>query len=740
MKHKIVKSAVICLLVSSMLPIRPCEVHASATNTAGSSASVNAASEFDAADEQYQSLDSENREASVYVDFSDDASLTGDYQNDFANEQEDSVSVNVENKSSEELHYVDFSDEASVEQFNEIEPDDGLPTQYTGILTDRTTDPPISPSTDQPAFESQDRASEQEEISEGQLEEKSDDQQTAAAEEQQEVESEEQQADAAEIQQAEKSEDQQADATEESGKTPMNQDSKNSNRNTITFLRASTSFFPRSSCASISWRFQQADDVRKIVTEDTEILTAMKDDAVAAGSIRQYGVVHVLSEEEDGWHYVESGNVRGFIRETFLDDAVKLTAIRCEEARKLVAEGKDRRDAMNIGKPAECAIDPSENEAFLYKKITYHSVTAKKKYGLVTTTADPLNLRCVPGTAYEVLAQIPNGGLVYILAEADSTDSEIREKNTEQPDQSENDSTSASEDEDDTLSENEGTSATGDEDHSTAEEKWLYVESGNIKGYVCATYVTSDDETQERVSQAGEASFPQAHLLTRSCELLAKSAFDTFTSVFSADSQEALALDAQLSRELQADIKAASAAHLMSGQDTSPYDTSLPYYDASTRPAASQYQNAFSSPEGTVTSTISEDGSVTAETALDEKRKQIVTVAASALGCPYVWGGNDLYNGCDCSGFTQQVYQRAGISLPRTAQAQAFSGTRIPVEEARPGDLIFYASDGYIHHAAIYVGKDASGVDRSMEAYGSNYGIIETNAFGRDECWACTYL
>ena len=668
MKHKIVKSAVICLLVSSMLPIRPCEVHASATNTAYSSASVNAASE-----DLY------------YVDFSDEASV--EHFNAIGSEEELSTQTQntgiLTDRTTDELSDIPSVETEAGQEISQEAVIDNFSDSSADMTTDRSTDLSTTPPADQPAQESQEKLPEQEEIPEGQ--------QVEITEEQQEG----------------KSEDQQADAAEESEQMPMDQDSQNGKRIANAFLPASISYFSRSSYASISWRFRQADDVRKIVTEDTEILTAMKDDAGAAGSIRQYGVVHVLSEEEDGWHYVESGDVRGFIRDAFLDDAVKLTAIRCEEARKLVAEGKDRRDALNIGKPAECTIDPSENEAFLYKKITYHSVTAKKKYGLVTTNADPLNLRCGPGTDYEVLAQIPNGGLVYILAEADSLDAVIRKKNTE--------------------------------DDTTAEEKWLYVESGNIKGYVCATYVTDDDETQEQISQADETSFPQAHLLTRSCELLAKSAFDTFTSVFSADSQEASALDAQLSRELHADINAASAAHLRNDQDTSPYDTSLAYYDASSYPAV-QYQNAFSSPEGTVTSTASEDGSVTADTALDEKRKQIVTVAASALGCPYVWGGNDLYNGCDCSGFTQQVYLRAGISLPRTAQAQAYAGTRIAVEQARPGDLIFYASDGYIHHAAIYAGKDASGIDRSMEAYGSNYGIIETNAFGRDECWACTYL
>lgn len=418
---------------------------------------------------------------------------------------------------------------------------------------------------------------------------------------------------------------------------------------------------------AVSWRFRQVDDVRRIVTEDTEILTAMEDDADAAGTIKQYGLVHVLSEEEDGWDYVESGDVRGFIRADLLEDAVKLTSVRQEAARKLVMEGKDRRGAKDIGKAAECTTDPLENDAYLYKKITYHPVVVEKKFGLIATKDDPLNVRCGPGTENEVIAQIPRGGLAYILADAESAGS-------------------------------------GEQTAAEEGEKWLYVESGNIKGYVCARYLTSGAETDEQIAQTGESSYPQAELRTRSFSLLEKSLYHTFTSVMASDSQEAAALDAELSAAITVSSGTVSASQPVS-------------------------RNITSSLSSEISSTVS-----------DERRQQIVATAESAIGCPYLWGGNDLYNGCDCSGFTQQVYQRAGINIPRTAEAQAYSGTRIPCADAQPGDLIFYAEGGYIHHAAVYAGTDASGTARTIESYGSDYGIIEASAFGRDECWACTWL
>ncbi|MFB7242785.1 hypothetical protein CW362_26635 [Streptomyces populi] len=78
-----------------------------------------------------------------------------------------------------------------------------------------------------------------------------------------------------------------------------------------------------------------------------------------------------------------------------------------------------------------------------------------------------------------------------------------------------------------------------------------------------------------------------------------------------------------------------------------------------------------------------------------------VAAARSALGRPYVWGGNGP-GGFDCSGLMQWSYAHAGVGLPRTSQAQRFAGRRIPLSQARPGDLVTYRSDA--SHVGMYVG------------------------------------
>ena len=85
-----------------------------------------------------------------------------------------------------------------------------------------------------------------------------------------------------------------------------------------------------------------------------------------------------------------------------------------------------------------------------------------------------------------------------------------------------------------------------------------------------------------------------------------------------------------------------------------------------------------------------------------------IEFALAQRGKPYVWGatGPDAY---DCSGLTLRAYEAAGISLPRVSRDQWRAGAHLPVQQAQPGDLLFWAHDpsrpdDTIHHVAIYLG------------------------------------
>ncbi|MEE1942481.1 NlpC/P60 family protein [Streptomyces sp. TRM 70361] len=78
------------------------------------------------------------------------------------------------------------------------------------------------------------------------------------------------------------------------------------------------------------------------------------------------------------------------------------------------------------------------------------------------------------------------------------------------------------------------------------------------------------------------------------------------------------------------------------------------------------------------------------------------SAAQSKVGSPYVWGATGP-NSFDCSGLTSWAYSQAGVSLPRTSQAQANAGTRISKGELAVGDLVFFYSD--LHHVGLYAGN-----------------------------------
>lgn len=92
---------------------------------------------------------------------------------------------------------------------------------------------------------------------------------------------------------------------------------------------------------------------------------------------------------------------------------------------------------------------------------------------------------------------------------------------------------------------------------------------------------------------------------------------------------------------------------------------------------------------------------------VSDLRVNICDYAKKFIGTKYVWGGNSLTKGVDCSGFVQQVYKHFGYTLPRISRDQAKKYKKISVSELKPGDLVFYGrvKDNYINHVGIYIGN-----------------------------------
>jgi cell wall-associated NlpC family hydrolase len=110
-----------------------------------------------------------------------------------------------------------------------------------------------------------------------------------------------------------------------------------------------------------------------------------------------------------------------------------------------------------------------------------------------------------------------------------------------------------------------------------------------------------------------------------------------------------------------------------------------------------------------------------------QDRVQIVLDRArSELGTTYAWGGGnadgptqgihdggvaDAFGdfdkvGFDCSGLMVYAFAGVGITLPHYSGYQIDAGPKFPLDQRKPGDLLFWADDDGVHHVALYLGDD----------------------------------
>ena len=91
----------------------------------------------------------------------------------------------------------------------------------------------------------------------------------------------------------------------------------------------------------------------------------------------------------------------------------------------------------------------------------------------------------------------------------------------------------------------------------------------------------------------------------------------------------------------------------------------------------------------------------------EEKVRLIADTAVRYVGVPYVWGGTTP-RGFDCSGFTQYVMRKCGITIPRSCEGQLSDGLIISKEELHCGDLVLFTGTtgvwGVVSHVGLYLG------------------------------------
>ncbi len=114
---------------------------------------------------------------------------------------------------------------------------------------------------------------------------------------------------------------------------------------------------------------------------------------------------------------------------------------------------------------------------------------------------------------------------------------------------------------------------------------------------------------------------------------------------------------------------------------------------------SSSYDGGGAGKGGSIASDYAAGGGKNPSASTGVSGSSVVSYAMQFVGNPYVWAGNSLTNGVDCSGFVHEVYAHFGISTPRYSQAFKFVGQAVSFDNIQPGDVVVYPG-----HVAIYAG------------------------------------
>ena len=279
----------------------------------------------------------------------------------------------------------------------------------------------------------------------------------------------------------------------------------------------------------------------------------------------------------------------------------------------------------------------------------------------------------------------------------------------------------------------------------TTEDGWYRITSGHVNGYVKAEYVVVGDEELARSVGTRLATVTTTTLFVRTEPtteakvltmlpdgddvVVTDESTEGWAKVSTADGDGYVALDyvtlsteyihaeskaeeeARLAREEAERQAAARAAEEARKAREAEAARAAAEQEAARRAAEKQEakksgagsssgSSAGSSSGGSAGSGSGSSAGQSAQTA-SSNGQAVVDYARQFLGNPYVYGGNSLTNGTDCSGFVKGVYAAFGINLPRTSAEQRSVGYAVSLSEIQPGDIVCYSG-----HVGIYAGNN----------------------------------
>ena len=283
-----------------------------------------------------------------------------------------------------------------------------------------------------------------------------------------------------------------------------------------------------------------------------------------------------------------------------------------------------------------------------------------------------------------------------------------------------------------------------------SKDGWTKIVSGNVEGYIFNEYVLPGDEAGKR---ADEICLKSITVETQTLNVREEQSTDsailvqipegkTYKVVAIYDEWIEIQIDGgtgYVSKDYVNVVLNTTTAKTVEEIEKEEAEAQQAEEEARKQAAAAQSANTSSNSTVTTTTTTTQNNTTTTTTVSQPAasvtsgtRADVVNYALQFVGNPYVYGGTSLTNGTDCSGFTMSVYAHFGYSLYRSSRDQIYNGTNIPVDQVKPGDLLFYSNNGKtIGHVAMYIGDG-----KIVHASTAQTGIIVSNMYYMTPCGA----
>lgn len=215
------------------------------------------------------------------------------------------------------------------------------------------------------------------------------------------------------------------------------------------------------------YRFWQIGKTKLFARSDLNILEEKKDDAKVVGTAKRLDLMYRIKDAGDGWMYVESGNVRGFVKAKQLYSGKRADRI----AHRLEEIGGAKTDEQRAlfdwsARLAKATVPITENKAYTWYRATTKQVVVKKKYAEPNDkVTDTLEVHESQSADSECVGKIPKNGFMYVLSD---------EKNP-----------------------------------------WVYVESGDVRGFVDRDLINDSNDVTKKIEASGEDSRDSTELIVK---------------------------------------------------------------------------------------------------------------------------------------------------------------------------------------------------------------------------------